>query len=176
MLPIFKWEKLLPNYNGYNTPIFAKVDPNAKYPLAVAAQEIAEARRKLKWIVLIFLVSIVPALYVTIFGGSNIPYITGPILFFAGFGYMLSPMFERYLETYGHEVEVAAAAEIYDVDPMEYRLEEAETMQEYYKGFKDMSVEDIEYEMLGNWDDAESWVNNNLKYLRSLDETRPKTG
>jgi len=73
----------------------------------------------------------------------------------------------REMEYMGHEVEVAAAVELYGEDERSYRRMEAEMLQRGYKGlFDHLTVEQIESEMKKRSREAKKWVAENIKTLR----------
>jgi len=121
--------KQLAGKNGYNTPFKAIVDPTTRYPVAVLCQEVFEARWKI--------------------------HPTRMLLH-------RTAKQTRERELRGHEIEVQAARmlNLYDNTDTEskHRRREASALKHHYKGFDNLSTEDIYREMLKHKHMAIAWV------------------
>ena len=171
-LPSFRYTELLPVCSGRNTPFVAEVDPRTEFPAAVAAQEIAESRRKLVYGGSIIVAGAIVGILV---GGlwtlaSNFVAAAVLVMLFR------TPWGIRRLELYGHEVEVEAAVMLYGQDRPNYRQSQAKEMQSYTRyPFGAWTIKQVREGMEANHKAARRFVVNNLTRLRQIkDETQSK--
>ncbi|MDP5307923.1 hypothetical protein [Paracoccus spongiarum] len=113
--------------NARNWPGLVLLDPDARLPAAVLAQEAWEAMHK-----------------------------ANPVNLLRT---RLSATARREMEVMGHECEVQAACLIYDRDPAEYRVAEADRMKRGYDGlFAAVTRAQLRAAMEARSDEARRWV------------------